>query len=385
MTDGPLRVGMDAREPLRPQPRGIGQYGSNVLRAMQREADDVEFVLYHQEDLPATPPDFVGPKARTQQVRSKGYRWRTWERIAMPWRLSRDKLSVYHGIYNTLPPRWPGLKCPPMIVSIHDVIVTWYDDDLHDPYVQYCRQATPRFLRQASQVLTVSEYSRRDIAERYDVDPAAITVIHNGVHDAFLQDVAPEAIHAFAERTTGGRPYLYAIGAALERKNTGATIDILGQLARDRDLPHALVISGLAEDDMARFRDRAARAGIADRVHLLGYLDRDELTAAFAGAALFVYPSKAEGWGVPVVEALAVGTPVATSNTTAIPEAGGDDARYFDPEDLDSMVATVREALEKPQWFDARRDAARTRARGFTWANAGKRMIEVYREVAARS
>lgn len=382
----PLRIGMDGREPLRAEPRGIGQYGRNILRAMLGECDDVEFVLYHEEALATDPSreEFVGPRARPVQVTARGYRWRTWERLAIPWRIRRDGLDAYHGVYNTIPPRLPLLGGPPLIVSIHDVIVTWYDDDLQDPYVQYCRKATPRFLRQASKILTVSEFSRQDIASRYSVDPASIEVIHNGVHDAFLAEVDEQKATDFRTRVTGGKPYIYAIGAHLERKNTGAMIDVLGRLAQDRDFGHDLVITGLPPDQQGPFRARAQAAGVEDRVHLLGYLARHELVSAFVGADLFAYPSKAEGWGVPVVESMAVGTPVATSNTTAIPEAGGEFALYFDPEDLDSMTEVTARALSDRSWFEQRREASMARARGFTWAAAAQKMLRVYREVAAR-
>ena len=103
-----------------------------------------------------------------------GGRWHTWERLQMPWRMRRDRVAVYHGTYNTLPPRWRLWPGPPMVVSLHDVIVTWWPDDLGDPFVRYARAVTRRVVRDATLILTVSEWSRKEICERFAADPAKV-------------------------------------------------------------------------------------------------------------------------------------------------------------------------------------------------------------------
>jgi len=384
----PLRIGMDAREALREKPRGIGLYGRHLLKAFRSLAPDAEFLLYHEEPLPPGRPgfdEFMPEKARTVQTSLPGYRLHSWERLAMPWRLGRDRPSLYHGIYNTVPPRWPMWPSPPLVVSIHDLIVTWYDEDLQDPYVRYCRQATPRIVRQADAILTVSEWSKSDIVERHGVDPDKIRVTYNGIHQDFLDGAPPGAGDDFRQRFTDGRPYLYAIGSPLGRKNTGRLVEAFGRFVERRgsDSPHLLIISGLLLEQQPAFLELVDRHGVTDRVRLLDYLPREDLLAAYAGADLFVYPSLAEGWGIPVVEAQALGVPVLTSNTTAILEAGGEFARFFDPRDLDSMVDGIEQALDSQDWYEQRRDAAIARAREFTWERNATQVLEVYGDVAA--
>jgi glycosyltransferase involved in cell wall biosynthesis len=175
---------------------------------------------------------------------------------------------------------------------------------------------------------------------------------------------------------------VFSPGAALERKNTGRLLDAWGLLqSRRRDLPHLLLVSGVAAH-ADRFRERAARAGCGDTVRFLPYVERGELVALYAGADLCVYPSLVEGWGIPVLEALAVGTPVATSNTSAMPEAGGEHARYFDPESAEAIAAAVEQALDHRADFDAVRAAAVARARTFTWRRTAEGVLAAYREVA---
>lgn len=374
----PMVVGLDAREAFRFQPRGIGLYARHLIREFGTLCPEVRFKLYHERERPADLPP-IPPNMAPVQATIRGSRLHLWERALMPWRVARDGLDVYHGTFNTLPPRvWP-LRAPPMVVSIHDVIVTWFADSLDDPYVRYCRAVTGRVVKQAARVLTVSEWSKRDIIARFGADPAKIEVFHNGVHPDFAADTDPAAIDAVRRQHADGRRYLFAIGAPLPRKNTAAMLTALGRLHAKRRLDHLVLVSGLAEAQRAPFQAAAAAAGIASVVRFLPYVERRELVALYAGADLSIYPSRVEGWGIPVIESLAQGTPVVTSNTSGMAEAGGEHATFFDPEDLDGMADGIGRALDGRAAFAAIRAAAVARARSFTWARAAEVTLRAYR------
>ena len=378
-----MRIGIDAREAFRSEPRGIGHYVQSLLREFPAVAPGDEFLLYHQLPQPAALT--LGPNLRAVRADMPGGRFHLWERLQMPWRIRRDRLDVYHGTYNTLPPRWRAWPGAPMVLTLHDVIVTWWPDDLGDPFVRYARAVTPRALRDAALVLTVSEWSRRDISARFQCDPARIRVVHNGLHADMLNGAPPGAGEQARARFAEGRPYLFAIGGALERKNTGRLLEAWGHVRRQRpDWPHLLLVSGLGKAT-DRFRERAAAAGALDHVRFLPYLSQQDLIATYAGAALSVYPSLVEGWGLPVCESLALGTPVLTSDRSAMPEAGGEHARYFDPDSAEAMAAALVDAVERwvPQWPGVR-EAAMRRARGFTWRAAAEGVLAAYRDAAAQ-
>lgn len=377
-----LTVGMDAREAFRFQPRGIGLYARHLMREFGELCPRARFLLYHEREQPADLPP-VPANMTPVRAEMRGGRLHLWERVLMPWRLHRDRVDVYHGTYNTLPPRLPGLRCPPMVVSMHDLIVTWFDDSLDDPYVRYCRKVTARVARDAACILTVSEWSKRDIVARTGADAAKVRVFHNGIHPDFLRGADPGAGDRARERFASGRPYLFAIGAPLPRKNTAGMLRALGILHARRRLDLLVLISGLAEAHQRSFGEVAAEAGIADRVRFLPYVERADLVALYAGAELCVYPSKVEGWGIPVIEALSQGTPVVTSASSGMAEAGGDDATFFDPDSLDDMADGIARALDGRAAFAARRDGAIARARGFTWRRAAEVTLQAYRDVAA--
>jgi glycosyltransferase involved in cell wall biosynthesis len=377
-----MRIGIDAREAFRPEPRGIGLYVRHLMREFAALAGDEQFLLYHQLQLPPGAID-IPPNMQAVHTDLPGGRWHTWERLQMPWRLRRDRLDVYHGTYNTLPPRWRLWPGPRLLVSIHDVIVTYWPDDLNDPFVRYARAVTPRVVRDAALILTVSEWSRRDLCERFQCDPGKVRLSLNGLHPEILRGAPAGAGDAARAKFAEGRPYLFAIGAGLERKNTGRMIDAWG-LARQRrpDLPHLLLVSGVSKQ-VDRFRQRAANAGVLEHVRFLPYMSQQDLIALYAGAELSVYPSLIEGWGIPVCESLALGTPIVTSNTSAMPEAGGDFASYFDPQSTESIADAIVDGIENyAPAFAARRDAAIARARTFTWARTAEGVLQAYRDAA---
>jgi glycosyltransferase involved in cell wall biosynthesis len=378
-----MRIGVDAREAWRPEPRGIGLYVRHLMREFAALAPDDRFLLYHQLTLPPGAIQ-IPPNMQAVHTDMPGGRWHAWERLQMPWRLRRDRLDVYHGTYNTLPPRVPLWRGPPMVVSLHDVIVTWWPDDLADPFVRYARTVTPRVVRDAAVILTVSEWSRRDICERFQCDPTKVRLSLNGLHPAVLAGAPPGAGDRAREQFADGRPYLFAIGAGLERKNTGRLLDAWGLCRAQRpDWPHLLLVSGLGRAT-DRFRERAAAAGVLEHVRFLPYLSQPDLIALYAGALLSVYPSLVEGWGIPVCESLALGTPVVTSNTSAMPEAGGDHARYFDPNSTEAIADAIQDGVEDyVPAFAAVRDAAVARARTFTWRRTAEGVLQAYRDAAA--
>lgn len=379
-----LVVGLDAREAFRFQPRGIGLYGRHLIREFGALCPEVRFKLYHERERPADLGD-LPPNMTPVRASIRGHRWHLWERALMPWRLQRDGLDVYHGTYNTLPPRLPLRARPPMVVSIHDVIVTWLAEDLDDAYVRYCRQVTARVVQQAARILTVSEWSKRDIVARFGADPNKITVFYNGVHPDFLAGAPAGAGDDARRRFAQGRPYLFAIGAPLPRKNTAAMLRALGTLHARKPLDHSILVSGLSEAQRVPFAAAAHAAGIAERVHFLSYVERRDLVALYAGADLSIYPSRVEGWGIPVIESLSQGTPVVTSQTSGMAEAGGAHASFFDPDDHESMVEGIGAALANRAAFAHVRDAAIARARTFTWRRAAEVSLAVYREVAAEA
>jgi glycosyltransferase involved in cell wall biosynthesis len=288
---------------------------------------------------PELVPEGVEPvllAARSQELRM------AW---TLPRLLRRLRPALAH-FQHSLP-----LSCPcPAVVTVHDLSFE------HDPQVMsrrdriVFRTVVPRSVRRAARVFAVSERTRRDLIDSYGTPPEKIVVTPNAVDPVFTPGGARDG-------------YLLFVGAIRERKNPLAAVDAAAQVG----LP--LVVAG-PEKEPALARELERRG--AD---LRGYVDKSQLAELYRGAACVVLPSRFEGFGLPVLEAMACGTPVVASDDPALREVGGDAALYAGPE---GFAETVRQALSERE---ARSRAGLERARLFSWEDSARRAVAAYREV----
>ena len=274
-------------------------------------------------------------------------------------RLHRLGASVAHFQY-IVPPAYRGRS----VVTVHDLSYTLLPEleDRVDGWV--LRRLVPPSLRRAARVLTVSQWSKADIVHRYGIDPDHVVVTHNGVDPVF----SPEGDRPDLD------PYLLFVGALRPRKDPVTALEALALLPSDLDL----VMVGPAKGEEGRVREAVERLGLGRRVRLLGHVDRSRLAALYRGAVCFVLPSLYEGFALPVVEAMASGTPVISTTVGAIPEIAGDAAVLVAPRDPGALADGVQLAMKERDDLVAR---GRERARDFTWAASAGATLEVYRDL----
>jgi glycosyltransferase involved in cell wall biosynthesis len=278
----------------------------------------------------------------------------------------RESPRLFHGMDGFLP---IGLgRRDRGIVTMHDL--GWQvHPELYSARLrlQY-RSLFPLVVRRADHFIAVSRYTADDLIRRAGVPASRIDVIYHGVDPAFAPD-------AEAMPREGG-PYLLAVGGVSPRKNTRRLIEAF---ARWRASPagagYRLLITGTSLD-----YDFVRQGALPPDVVLLGYVDKAELRRLYAGAAAFVYPGIYEGFGLPIVEAMACGAPVVTSTTGAAPEIAGGAALLVDPFDPASIEAGIDRAV-RPDTAAELRGQGRARARAFRWADAASATVDVYRRV----
>jgi glycosyltransferase involved in cell wall biosynthesis len=256
-----------------------------------------------------------------------------------------------------------GLRAP-AVVTVHDLSFE------HHPGLMGLRDrvvfgtAVPRSARRAARVLAVSERTKQDLIERYGVPEWKVVVTPNGVDPAFR----PEGPRA------EGPAYALFVGTLQPRKDPEAAIEALGLLNGDL----RLVLAGPDKGGGPQARETASRLGLDSRVEFRGHVDRDELAALYRGAACLVLPSRWEGFGLPIVEAMASGTPVVASRVGAIPEVAGEAAVLVEPGDPSALAAGIERALADRERLVL---AGLERARAFSWRETARRTLEVYREL----
>ena len=375
MYDAVMRVAIDARKL---HDFGIGTYTRNLLRHLARIDRDNEYVLLcHQPDLGIGAQ--LGTNFRTVLEPSPNYSIR--EQIHVPWVLHRERPDVFHAPHYVMP---PAVRCR-SIVTIHDCIHLMFPQYLPNraAYV-YARAAMWAATHRSHRVLTVSEASKRDILHFFNIPPEKIVVVHNAIDERFGVSPSEEATALVRERYQLDHRFVLYVGNIKPHKNLVRVVEAFGRLRTRGFDDLTLLIIGDEISKLPALRRAVHSHKLHKHVRFLGYLPDDTLAILYRLAAVFVFPSLYEGFGLPPLEAMACGAPVVTSNVSSLPEVTGDAAVLVDPYDVGSIADGIARVLSDPALREDMRVKGMARAREFSWERSVARTREIYREVAER-
>lgn len=293
--------------------------------------------------------------------------------------------SLFFGPSNFLP-LW---RTGPMAVTVHDMTFFDFPETLPRIRCLYWQAWTRRTLRIADAILTVSESARQDILRHTDTSPDRITVVHNGTARAFYLANDPAGRDARLARLRQRYPdlpprYVFFLGTLAGHKNVPRLIEAA---ARARALgceDLQLLLAGKPGTDYAAVRDAITRTGGETFVRELGYVEDKHLPALYENARVHVLPSYTEGFGLPITEAMAAGTPVVTSNRGATAEVAGDAAELADPFDTEDLARAIERLWTDDALHRARREAGIKRAEAFTWEASARKTLDVFHSIAPK-
>jgi glycosyltransferase involved in cell wall biosynthesis len=369
-----MRVAIDARKL---HDFGIGTYIRNLLRHLARIDRDSEYVLLCQA------PDVgiaaqLGPNFRAVLEPAPTYSFR--EQLHVPWVLHRERPDVFHAPHYVLPPL---TRCR-SVVTIHDCIHLMFPQYLPNraAYV-YARASMWSAARQAHRILTVSEASKRDIIHFFSVPPEKVIVVYNAIEERFALTPSAEAIERVRERYQLNHRFVLYVGNIKPHKNLVRLIEAFAELRTRGFDDLKLLIIGDEISKLPALRRAVHSHKLHKHVRFLGFLEDETLSILYRLAAVFVFPSLYEGFGLPPIEAMASGTPVVTSNVSSMPEVTGDAAVLVDPYNVESIVDGIARVLNDPALAAELRRKGMARARDFSWARSVARTREVYEEVCA--
>ncbi|MFN7135227.1 MAG: glycosyltransferase family 4 protein, partial [Myxococcales bacterium] len=292
------------------------------------------------------------------------------EQLELPLVLYRHRVDLFHATLFVA----PALYHRPYVLTLHDVNYLALPQLYGRHREVYFRTAVRLFATRARAVLTVSEFSRREIEQRLHVPAERIDVVYNGV-DARFSPAPAAQVEALRERRGLPAEYLLYVGSFVPHKNVPL---LLAAYARLSGAP-PLVLCGRHPETV---KPHVERLGLARRVVLLDGAGDDELPALYSGATAFVFPSRYEGFGLPPLEAMACGTPTLVSNAGSLPEVTGGAARLFDPDDDVTLARQLEQVLGSPSLRAELALAGRVRAAQFSWQNAVARHAALYRRAA---
>jgi len=368
-----MRVCLDISAALG-QGAGIGRYTRELALALHALPGGPELVLFHNRQ-PGRIPRRLGDLPRFKVPCGD----RTWRILALSglrvpgMRRAGYHFDLFHGP-DTLAPSLPQRK----IITIHDLSPLVYPQHHTLLHRSYVRWSLPRLVKRASAVIAVSNATKHDLVERLGLAPGKIHVVPNGVDHKHFHPLNKEEAGAVAESLGVTPPYILSLGTLEPRKNLSALFEAYARLGLGAP---QMVLAGAKGWGRDSVFDLARRLDIAGRVRFTGHVPDRALPALYAGAELFVYPSLYEGFGLPVLEALACGVPTIAGRTSSLPEVAGDAALLVDPPDAERLAQAIKGLLENPELRSDLRVRSLRRAARFSWERTAGETMAVYQSV----
>ena len=300
----------------------------------------------------------------------------TWFELRVPGALSAWEADAFLSTDNFLSLRTPL----PQLLVVHDLAYLHQPEGVGALVRAYYRYFMPRFVHRADALLTVSKATKQDVAAAYDVDPSKIQVAYNGVRPRFTR-LSAKQVTSVRERLTGGQPYFVYVGSVHPRKNVDGLIRAYSRFRESSGQPHHLVIAGRFAWQAGPTRDALEASPFREDIHLLGYVEEEQLGEVIGAATALVLVSHFEGFGVPVVEAHTCGVPVIASNTSSLPEVTGPGGLLVDPADDEAIAGAMAKLATDDALRQVLAKAGEEHAKQFIWAAAGEVVVEALREL----
>ncbi|MDE6266163.1 MAG: glycosyltransferase family 4 protein [Muribaculaceae bacterium] len=357
---------------------GLGNYSRLVLELLYLTKPEWKYLLYTPK-LPKIPPVIPllenpankvvtppGPMARLT-----GSFWRTW---GVTSRLRNDGASLYHGLSNELPLNIHKAGVP-SVVTIHDLIFRRFPQYYKPVDRKIYDYKFRRAAELATRVIAISEQTRHDIMQFYNIPPEKIDVVYQGCDAQFQRPVAPEQIREVKRKYGLSHPYIIGVGTIEERKNQMLTAQALPQLPGDI---HLVLVGRNARGYADKIMRYAAQNGLSERIHILSGIPFSDFPPLYAGAILSSYPSRFEGFGIPVIESISAGTPVIVGKGSCLEEAAGEHAPAVDCDDVDEFASRALEIIESDDLRTFLVEEGRKHIARFSHRNCAEGIIQTY-------
>jgi glycosyltransferase involved in cell wall biosynthesis len=370
---------------------GIGHYTRELILRLPEVDPATTYVAWYLHARRAARPWRWGrrrfPRRSNLVERWSPFPARWFERTSMRWELPRlEWLTRFDVLFapNFVPPPTRSRR---LVVTIHDLSFRLHPETAPLATRRWLARLD-RSLAQAAEIVAVSEATRRDLLDHYRVDPERVTVIHHGIDPDRYRPASAQEVRRIRERFGIDGPYVLFLGGLEPRKNLPGLIHAWGGLAEEARPTLVLAGASVPWNPEGRRQLETTLAGISPNarrgVVLTGYVGHRDKVALLTGAEALVFPSRYEGFGLPILEAMAVGVPVLTSDLSSMPEVAGDAAVLVDPNSEVAIGEGIERLLGDEELRGQLRRAGRRRVQAFSWDVAARRHADVLRRAAER-
>ncbi|MFN8471764.1 MAG: glycosyltransferase family 1 protein [Anaerolineae bacterium] len=354
-----MLVGIDASRAIAGQRTGTENYSLGLIRALL-ERQRFDYRLYFRDAPPPELAELAGPGAEMRVMPAA----RLWTHTRLTSELMRHRPDTLLVPAHVLPLTHP----PASVVTVHDLGFQHFPAAHTRRQRAYLESSTFWAARRAARLLADSEATRRDVVRRYDVAPERILVAYPAVDPAYTPDTPPDEAATLRSRYGLGERYILFVGTLQPRKNAGVLVEALARVPHDVTL--VLVGRPGWGGEAERLKERVERLVLSERVRFLGHAPAADLPGLMRQAVALALPSLHEGFGMPLAEAMACGTPTLAANTSSLPEVVGDAGILLPPRDPEAWASAIARVAEDDALRGEMRAKGLGRARRFTWERA---------------
>ena len=372
-----MKIAIEAQRLFRSRKYGMDVVAYELLRRLPVAGDRHEYHVLVKNDA-----DRCITHTGSRIVHATHYApYPVWEQAMVPQYCNRMKADILHCTASTAPMR---LK-QPLLLTLHDVIFSeqsyaranWYQR-LGNTYRNII---VPFIAEKAAHIITVSEYQKKNIADKLSIASEKISVIHNGADDRFFSSYSDEAITEILSRYKISQGYIFFLANTDPRKNTPGVLQAYCLLRKQFHSAPSLVIKGLWKEQLQQHLKREKLQHLIGFIDLVSYVEYPDLPLVYQGASMLWFPSFSEGFGLPIVEAMAGGVPVITSGLSCMPEIAGKAALFINPRQPQELAEAAMKILSDKKVKSYLSAEGKKRAALFTWDNAVKQLVQVYNKM----
>lgn len=373
-----MRIGVDARSLEARDRTGVARYLGNILRELAEIAPQNEYTLYFQNSK--ADDDFLSQGCFRKKLVEMSFVPRKkvlWEQIFLPRELKRNPVDILFCPSYSMPLRG-GQKT---VVTIHDITYEVEPAWFHPKERLKMRTLTKLAARRADKIISVSEATKCDVVRFYGVEPDKVKVIYEA-NDPSFKLVKDEAkLGEIKSKYDLSDKFVLYVGSIFARRNIPRLLEALKAVAEKVPTVKLMIIGEDRAYPSQNIGERIKRLGLGNRVVWLDYVPEDDLILLYNVADLFAYPSSYEGFGLPILEAMACGTPVITANLSSLPEVAGDSALYVDPTSVSEMASAMVKVLTGEQIAESLSQRGLQRANSFSWREAAQETLQLFEDL----
>ncbi len=375
-----MRIAVNTRCLINDQLEGYGNFTAETMRRITQQHPEHQFFFlfdrpYDEQFIFGNNinPIVIGPPARHAVL----FKW--WYDVRVPAVLRKIKADVFVS-----PDGFCSLATKlPQVLVVHDLAFLHYPDFIKKSHLLFYKRYTPKFIAKAKAVATVSDFSKQDIIDQYKIADDKLTVIGSGPR-AIFQPVGWQQKEAIKEKYTGGKEYFFYSGSIHPRKNLVNLLKAFSLFKKRQQSNMQLVLCGRMAWQTNDFEEKLASYKYRNDVQLLGFVPEAELAQLTAASYAAVYPSLWEGFGLPIVQAMQCGVPVITSNTSSMPEVGGNAALYADPNNPDDIANQMKLIYKDENLRNELIANGQVQVQKYSWQQTADALWEVIVSAAAK-